>query len=60
MAQIGGRLGGKTAAMEKLRDEFLRKHPKATVATCHPGGEVIVEKHVEELGPLRLTDQRKE
>lgn len=47
---IGGRRSGKTLAMEKMRDEFFRKNPKATMVTVR-GGETIVEKHVEELGP---------
>lgn len=46
----GGRQMGKTLAMEKARDAFLRKNPKATIVTMK-AGETIVEKHVEELGP---------
>ena len=47
---------GKTLAMEKARDIFLRKNPKATIVTVK-AGETIVEKHVEELGPKLIGGQ---
>lgn len=45
---------GKNAALAKYVDDFIRKNPETTIVFIGPDG-MRIEKHVKELGPLRLT-----
>lgn len=44
----GGRYGDKTEMMNKLRDEYLKKNPDATIVSFR-NGEMIVEKPIKEI-----------
>lgn len=44
----GGRYSGKTEIMNKLRDEYLKKNPDATIVSFR-NGEMIVEKPIKEI-----------
>lgn len=54
MIAIPARQGGKTLTMNKMRDEYIKRNPRAIIITIR-NGEFIVEKPVEQIKPKMIT-----